>query len=170
MPRLKVFQAHLGFFDTVVAAPSQKAALEAWGSRQNLFHNGTASVATDADAIKAALAKPGVVLKRLSGSQDPFAEKPALPKGTGKRRPQPAKKTQSPTVKSKRQPDRSKLDAAKHALARLNDERKSMEAEFEHRERALREEQQARERDFNRREADLQRDIDREQKALRSSR
>ena len=32
MPRpLKVFRAHLGFYDTVVAVPSQKAAAEAWG-------------------------------------------------------------------------------------------------------------------------------------------
>ncbi len=40
--RLKAFQAPLGFFDTVVAAPSQGAALKAWGSRQNLFRDGQA--------------------------------------------------------------------------------------------------------------------------------
>jgi hypothetical protein len=168
MPRLKVFHAHLGFFDTVVAAPSQKAALEAWGSRQNLFHDGTASAATDEDAIKAALAKPGVVLKRLSGSYDPFAEQPALPKISGKRRHQPAKKTQPAPAKPERQPDRSKLDAAKNALARLKEEREGMEAEFERRARALREENQAHERDFDWREADLRRDVEREQKALKS--
>jgi len=170
MPRLNVFQAHLGFFDTVGAAPSQKAALEAWGSRQNLFHNGTASVASDEDAIKAALAKLGIVLKRMSGSQDPFAERPALPKVSGKRRPQPAMKTQPAPAKPKRQPDRSKLDAAKHALAKLKEERKSMESEFQRRERALREEQQAREREFEQRESERQRHIEREQKALRISR
>ena len=170
MPRLKVFQAHLGFFDTVVAAPSQKAALEAWGSRQNLFHDGTARVAADVDAIKAALAKPGVVLKRLSGSQDPFVEQPALPTVSRKRRHEPARKTQPAPAKPKRQPDRSKLDAAKNALARSKNERKRKEAEFESRERALREERQARGRAFDRREADLRRDVEREQKALRYSR
>lgn len=78
MPRLKAFQAHLGFFDTVVAAPSQKAALQAWGSRQDLFRDGTAKPASDPDAVSAALAHPGVVLKRLAGSKDPFSEQPPL--------------------------------------------------------------------------------------------
>ena len=80
MPKLKAFQAHLGFFDTVVAAPSQKAALQAWGSRQDLFRDGSAKPAADPDAIAAALAHPGVVLKRLAGSKDPFSEQPALAK------------------------------------------------------------------------------------------
>jgi hypothetical protein len=36
----KVFQAQFGFYDTVVAAPSQVAALRAWGIHQNLFAGG----------------------------------------------------------------------------------------------------------------------------------
>ena len=95
MPRLKAFQAHLGFFDTIVAAPSQKAALEAWGSRQNLFHDGTAKPASDPDAIAAALAHPGVVLKRLAGSKDPFSEQPPLTKPARPRRTRKAIKNQS---------------------------------------------------------------------------
>src|SRR4029079_17852375 len=67
-PRLKVFQAHLGFFDTVVAAPSRAAALKAWGSRQDLFRDGQARPASDPGAIAAALAKPGLVLRRPVGS------------------------------------------------------------------------------------------------------
>ena len=169
MPRPKVFQAHLGFFDTVVAAPSQKAALEAWGSRQNLFQNGTASAATDEDAIKGALAKPGVVLKRLSGSTDPFVEQPALPKVSGKRH-EPSHKTQPAPAKPKRQPDRSKLDAARSVLDALKQEREQMQTEFARRELALREEKAAREQDFARRESDLRRDVEREQRAFRSSR
>src|SRR5438067_8896483 len=128
-PRLKTFQAHLGFFDTVVAAPSQKAALEAWGSRQNLFHDGTASVATDPQAIKAALQKPGVVLKRLAGSDGEFVEQPPLsgnlPRTHQKKRaaakpakpatpekpPKPVRTTAKPA------PDRSKIEAAERALA-----------------------------------------------------
>jgi hypothetical protein len=170
MPRLKTFQAHLGFFDTVVAAPSQKAALEAWGSRQNLFHDGTARLATDEDAIKAALAKPGVVLKRLSGSRDPFVEQPALPEVSGKLRHKPSGKTEPAPKKPKRQPDRSKLDAAKRALDALKQEREAIQMEFATRERELREEKAARERDFKRREAELRRDVEREQRALRASR
>jgi colicin import membrane protein len=168
MPRLKTFQAHLGFFDTVVAAPSQKAALQAWGSRQNLFQNGTAGIATDQDAIKAALAKPGVVLKRLSGSSEAFVEQPTLPKVRVKRRHKPANKTQPSPVKQKPQPDRSRLDIAKRALDALKQERDRMQTEFAGRERALRQEKAERERDFHRREADLRRDVEREQKSLRS--
>ena len=32
MPKLKVYRTPIGFHDAYVAAPSQKAALDAWGS------------------------------------------------------------------------------------------------------------------------------------------
>jgi hypothetical protein len=53
--KLKVFEARLGFYDTVVAVPSQAAALRAWDTRQNLFASGDASVSNDKDAVAAAL-------------------------------------------------------------------------------------------------------------------
>jgi hypothetical protein len=55
--RLKVFQAQIGFFDTVVAAPSQAAALRAWGVHQDLFANGGAKAITDELALAAALSE-----------------------------------------------------------------------------------------------------------------
>jgi hypothetical protein len=73
---LKVFRAHLGFYDTIVAAPSQKAALEAWGMHINAFADGAAGVTTEKDAVEAALARPGVVLKRPFGSKARFKEDP----------------------------------------------------------------------------------------------
>lgn len=66
--RLKVFQAHLGFYDTVVAAPSQKAALAAWGTGRGEFAKGFANVTDDPAAVRAALAHPGQVLKRPFGT------------------------------------------------------------------------------------------------------
>jgi hypothetical protein len=36
--KLKIYTTSAGFFDLAIAAPSMKAALEAWGSRTNLFH------------------------------------------------------------------------------------------------------------------------------------
>jgi Family of unknown function (DUF5996) len=36
--KLKTYQTSLGFFDLAIAAPSMKAALQAWGSQTNLFH------------------------------------------------------------------------------------------------------------------------------------
>ena len=38
--KLKTFETSLGFFDLAIAAPSMKAALEAWGADSNLFHQG----------------------------------------------------------------------------------------------------------------------------------
>ena len=46
--KLKVFRTPIGFHDAYVAAPSQKAALEAWGSDSNLFAAGAAELVTDA--------------------------------------------------------------------------------------------------------------------------
>jgi hypothetical protein len=40
--KLKTYQTSLGFFDLAMAAPSMKAALEAWGADSNLFHHGAA--------------------------------------------------------------------------------------------------------------------------------
>jgi len=181
MPRLKTFQAHLGFFDTVVAAPSQKAALEAWGSRQNLFRDGTAKQASDPDAIAAATAHPGVVLKRLAGSKDPFVTQPPLPKSTrpkalsgkavmlhaAKNRHGQERQLQKPrpvTTPPKRPPDRSKLDAAERALAQLHAMRKTMRAEFERRENSLRAEQHKHEQEVQARQQELERELASERK------
>src|SRR5215467_8214576 len=73
-PKLKVFRTHLGFYDLIVAAPSQKAALEAWGAGRDLFSQGFAAVVTEPDLAEAALNKPGVVLRRQFGSQGDFRE------------------------------------------------------------------------------------------------
>jgi hypothetical protein len=90
---LKTFQAHLGFYDTVVAAPSQAAALKAWGSRRDLFREGFAKASDDPAAIAAASAKPGVVLRRAAGSKAPFSENPALPQiSNAPKPPKPAPK------------------------------------------------------------------------------
>src|SRR5215213_7639225 len=80
MPKkLKTYQASLGFFDMAIAAPSMKAALEAWGSNSNLFHQGVAREVDDPDVIAATLAKPGVILKRPVGSDGTFREDADLP-------------------------------------------------------------------------------------------
>jgi hypothetical protein len=63
--KLKVCQTALGFFDQAVAAPSMKAALEAWGSNSNLFHQGAARETDDPEIVAATMAKPGVVLRRV---------------------------------------------------------------------------------------------------------
>ena len=84
MPRkLKTYQTSLGFFDQAVAAPSMKAALQAWGADSNLFHQGAAKESDDPDIIAATMAKPGVVLRRPVGSNGSFAEHAELPAELG---------------------------------------------------------------------------------------
>lgn len=121
---LKVYRTPIGFHDAYVAAPSQKAALEAWGADANLFARGMAEVVTDAELTTEPLARPGEVIKRLRGSvaeqlaaapalaskpprrADP--DSPAKPQRATKARPEPA-----PTPR----PDRGEVEAAEAALA-----------------------------------------------------
>jgi colicin import membrane protein len=77
--KLKTYQTSLGFYDLAVAAPSMKAALEAWGAGSNLFHQGAAKETDDPEVVAATMAKPGVVLKRPAGSSGRFAEHAELP-------------------------------------------------------------------------------------------
>ncbi len=168
MPRhLKVFRAHLGFYDTAVAAPSRAAALKAWGSRQNLFREGVASETKDPQAVTAALAKPGVVLRRPVGSNAPFSENPGLPQiPKAPKKTPPAKtqaKSQPPEPPPRREPPRLRLvpppkpqpaprpqprpqvsrapvEAAEKALAALKDEEQRARAALEERKAALDEE------------------------------
>lgn len=82
MPRkLKTYTASAGFFDLAVAAPSMKAALEAWGSNSNLFQHGLAKESDDPKIVAATMAKPGVVLRRPVGTDGAFAEQATLPSG-----------------------------------------------------------------------------------------
>ena len=141
--KLKVFQAQVGFYDTVVAAPSQAAALRAWGIHQNLFKDSQAHIASDAQAVDAALAHPEIPLRRALGSTDPFALEPAslptipdvakgrsaaVPLGKAEPRPEPPKKQPA---------DRSALDAAEAALRNVDGERKLEEAALRQRQAEL---------------------------------
>ena len=81
--KLKTYQTSLGFFDLAIAAPSMKAALEAWGADSNLFHQGAAKESDDPDVIAATLKKPGVVLRRPVGSDGSFSEHAELPTNLG---------------------------------------------------------------------------------------
>jgi len=81
--KLKTYQTSLGFFDLAIAAPSMKAALEAWEADSNLFHQGAAKESDDPDVIAAAMAKPGMILRRPVGSDGPFGEHAKLPTDLG---------------------------------------------------------------------------------------
>lgn len=130
MPKLKVYRTSTGFHDAYVAAPSQKAALKAWGSEHDLFARGVADVVTDPILAKEPLAKPGQVIKRLRGTAaEQIAalppDKPRKPEARPTKKP-PARKAK-PAPEPKPRPDRSPLDDAERALAEAED-RHSVEA------------------------------------------
>jgi flagellar motility protein MotE (MotC chaperone) len=78
-PPLKVFRAHLGFYDSIIAVSSQKKAIEAWGASPAEFAHGFAAETHDTTAVEAAMRQPGVVLRRPFGSKEAFAVEPATP-------------------------------------------------------------------------------------------
>lgn len=114
MPRkLKVFRTPVGFHDAYVAAPSRKSALEAWGSDADLFARGVAEEVTDPALTKAALERPGEVIRLSRG--DLAAQLKAL----GPREKPPKKAAAKPMkpAKPKPPPKRDKIDSAEAALA-----------------------------------------------------
>ena len=113
MPRaLKVFRTAIGFHDAYVAAPSRKAALEAWGSDRNLFASGRAEIVTDTKLIQAPLARPGEVIKVKRGSAREHLA--ALPRT----KPKPKASSVSESGPTIPRPSRKALDRAEAAIAR----------------------------------------------------
>ncbi|MCK1350578.1 cell envelope biogenesis protein TolA [Bradyrhizobium sp. CW7] len=127
--KLKTYQTSLGFFDQAIAAPSMKAALEAWGADSNLFHQGTAKESHDPDVIAATMAKPGVVLRRPVGTERPFSEHAELPTDLGGGGPRKtARKPKGPKTKK---PSARPVDKAAGRKAALADEREQRYRELE---------------------------------------
>ena len=91
--KLKVYRTTAGgFFELAVAAPSMKAAAEAWGADPDVFKRGFAEETDDPKAVEAAMAAPGTVLRRPVGSDGAFGEHATLPKAPEeKRKPSDAK-------------------------------------------------------------------------------
>jgi hypothetical protein len=98
--KLKTYVTSIGFFELAVAAPSMKAALEAWGTERNLFHQGFAKETDDPAIVAATMAQPGIVLKRSVGSRGAFREHADLPKFLPADKPSPVPKSR-PTIRPK---------------------------------------------------------------------
>jgi hypothetical protein len=142
--KLKTYQTSLGFFDLAIAAPSMKAALQAWGADSNLFHQGVAQESDDSDVIAAAMAKPGVILKRPVGSDGLFREHADLPRLSGnetghrraKSRTKPKK--QPPGKTDDKESRRAALEYQKAERLRASDRRREESARQKERERRQR--------------------------------
>jgi hypothetical protein len=142
--KLKTFQTSLGFYDLAIAAPSMKAALEAWGAGSNLFHQGVAKETDDPDVVAATMSKPGVVLKRPAGSNRRFAEHSDLPSDLGSAEKGSRRESRRAKPASRPLPEISEWDSRKAAAA--------FEKEQKRRDAERRREEAARERDRERRE------------------
>lgn len=132
---LKVYRTAIGFHDAYVAAPSRKAALEAWGAGTDLFTAGISEEVKelDGEAAREALAKPGEVVraKRTGADIIPMPERPAAkrktkPESKSNARPEPKTK-----AKPKPRPSRAALDKAEKALARLEAKQAAERAELD---------------------------------------
>ena len=135
MPRkLKVFRTSTGFHDAYVAAPSRKAALEAWGAEADLFARGVAEQVTDAKLMAAPLERPGEVIKLSRGdlSAQLKALGPRKKKAKGRadipeEPPAKPRKAAKPTPP----PRRDKVDKAEAALKEARQRRSAAEKKLE---------------------------------------
>jgi hypothetical protein len=142
--KLKTYQTSLGFFDLAIAAPSMKAALEAWGADSNLFHQGVAKESDDPDVVAATMSKPGIILKRPVGSNGPFKEHADLPRlsgnETGRRR---AKSRAKP---KRRPPGKADDKAARRAALEYEKAERLRESERRKEDSARQKERERRQR------------------------
>ena len=137
----RVYAADIdGVHEWIVAAPNQRAALDALGVNQDLFAQGLARPEKDPVKVEAARDQPGVALRRPKGSKGDFepaggdgsgawdAALKAAPKGRAKRsaqeapkpskaaRPASAQKAAPPRRETKPPPDRRPVLEARKAL------------------------------------------------------
>ena len=145
MPRkFKTYQTSIGFFELAIAAPSMKAALEAWGSTSNLFHQGFAKEVQDPAIVAATMAKPGVVLRRAVGTNSPFKENAELPRDFGAATIKPAAAKAKLAAKEPRAPE---LDAKAAAAAARAYEREEKRREQERQKELAAREKQRKQRE-----------------------
>ena len=130
--KLKVFRTPAGFHDAYVAAPSQKAALKAWGSDADLFARGVAEVVTDEALTAEPLANPGTVIKRSRGSaEEQIAEASKQTARTPREAPTKSEETSPAPAKPKRKPrprpSRAALNDAEAAIAETEERQRKDE-------------------------------------------
>ena len=112
--KLKVFTWSDGFHAFTVATTSRPKALEAWGSKQDLFATGLASQLSGGPDYEAALSSPGEVIERgLAIDVGKIGKaKPAKPRGPSKAKA-------------------AKIEKLQAALADLDERHQAVRADFE---------------------------------------
>jgi flagellar motility protein MotE (MotC chaperone) len=138
--KLKVFRTPIGFHDAYVAAPTQKAALEAWGTQTNLFARGTAELVTDPELTKEPLERPGEVIKKLRATEAEQIRALANAPAEAKRRLADNDDEAAPAAKPKKRkprPSRAAVDKAERALERAEERAREALAKLKAEEKAL---------------------------------
>jgi hypothetical protein len=152
MPRpLKTYVTSVGFYDLAVAAPSMKAALEAWNAGQHLFQQGFARETNDPAVVTATMARPGVVLRRPVGTKGAYEEEVELPKmlpmdlprfapkaKAGKTKPEKTKPEKKQAVRKPDPEADRKAQAAFAKAQKLRDDERRKEEATREKERARR--------------------------------
>lgn len=136
--KLKVYCTAIGFHDAYVAAASQKAALEAWGTGKPLFARGAAEIVTDPELTAEPLASPGKVVKRLRGTA--AEQMAALP-------PDKLKGAEAAKKGTAQKPSRVGLDQAERAIEEAGSRHEVSLRKLADRETTLRQERRAIEED-----------------------
>jgi hypothetical protein len=140
--QLKVYRTPIGFHDAYIAAPTQKAALEAWGADRNLFARGDAELVTDPKLTRAPLADPGKVIRVARGSEAEHLAA-AVPKTSKKLAS--ANEVEKPGLARKvsPRPSRARLAAAEQAIDDLRERQRAEADGLREREKGLAAERQA---------------------------
>jgi colicin import membrane protein len=164
--KLKTYRTSLGFFELAVAAPSMKAALEAWGMTNNAFQQGFASETDDARIIAATMTRPGVVLKRPVGTRSDFTENPGLPENlpAHARQAQPAP-TRHTAKKQERAPKPGK-QAARAAIISFEKEKAKRDREREQEESEARARRERRQKAITKARGELDAALEQHEQAL----
>ncbi|WP_242149365.1 hypothetical protein [Sphingomonas sp. BAUL-RG-20F-R05-02] len=167
---LKVYRTPIGFHDAYVAAPSQKAALEAWGSTANLFARGIAEQVDDPGLIEEPLAQPGVVIRRSRGTTaEQIAALPPDPPRTKVPKTAAPKGSPRPSAPPRPKPSRACLEAAEQALTDAESQKHDALEEIARRESDLARDRARVEREAQRERDRLQTHIDAERESYEAA-
>ena len=145
---LKVFKTHIGFYDLIVSAPSMKAAAAAWNVTPRIFAHELAAATADPDAVSAAMARPGTVLKRLHGRKGDFVPNPAPPSAP---RRSAREREQADKARQRQQRLRKALERRERQQAerQAKEAAKAQLADLARQEAALRKKRQALKKQFH---------------------
>ncbi|NOT41605.1 MAG: hypothetical protein HOP13_14030 [Alphaproteobacteria bacterium] len=158
--RTKVYMTRIGVRDWLVAADSQKAALQAWDVHRNLFSTGEARITNDAAHVALAMKAPGLPVPAPGRVQVP-EEKGRVSNVVRLAAARPGR-VEAPKAK-----DTSKLDAVEEELRAFERDAKRARTEIEKRKRAVETELEAFDAAAERKRILLAKRIKREQEALK---